>query len=82
MNRRLFPYIHEGLAQGGLLIFETFVEIAGEEAEQPHCRDYLLRENELLHAFLGLKILYYKEGHVSGKPGDVPLASLVGIKKN
>jgi cyclopropane fatty-acyl-phospholipid synthase-like methyltransferase len=64
LNRRLFPLIQEGLTPGGIVIFETFVEVDrcdAEESEEPTCRDYLLRPNELLHAFLPLRILFYQE---------------------
>ena len=47
----------------------------------PRCQDYLLRENELLHAFLPLRILYYQEGDLSGNKDHGPVASLVAMKK-
>ncbi len=61
LDRRLFPQIQEGLKKGGVLIFESFLEGTGEEEGQPHHRSYLLRRNELLHAFLNLHILFYEE---------------------
>jgi SAM-dependent methyltransferase len=80
LNRRLFPYIREGLAPGGVLIFETFLESQHPAMGQPGCRDYLLRENELLHAFLKLQIVYYKEAKDEEDSEAARLASLVGIK--
>jgi SAM-dependent methyltransferase len=80
LSRRLFPYIREGLIGGGLLIFETYLEHPGEEAFQPSCRDYLLRENELLHAFLSLKIRFYQEAKSNSPKGPSHCASLVAIK--
>jgi tellurite methyltransferase len=80
LNRRLFPYIQAGLARGGILIFETFLETSSKEMHHPSCRDYLLRANELLHAFLSLKILYYREGEDSTNGDSVHLASLVGMQ--
>lgn len=61
LNRRLFPLIMEGLKPGGLFIMETFLEGDPQGAEETTCRDYLLRPNELLHAFLKLHILFYEE---------------------
>lgn len=61
LNRRLFPLIMEGLKPGGVLIMETFLEGDPQEARETTCRDYLLRPNELLHAFLKLHILFYEE---------------------
>ena len=81
LSRRLFPYIYEGLTDGGILIFETFIEAPDEKIKQPNSRDYLLRENELLHAFLRLKIIYYREGRGPDKSADTCLASLVAIKR-
>ena len=80
LNRRLFPYIREGLAPGGVLIFETFLESQYPAMGQPGCRDYLLRENELLHAFLSLQIVCYKEAKDEKNAEAARLASLVGIK--
>jgi SAM-dependent methyltransferase len=80
LNRRLFPYITEGLAKGGVLIFETFLSSPNPARDQSICPDYLLQENELLHAFLSLKIVYYKEAKHEKDAEAVCLASLVGIK--
>ena len=81
LDRRLFPYIREGLKRGGVLIFQTFLDSPDGNTEQPHCRDYLLRENELLRCFLGLTIRYYEESPADDleEPGWV--ASLVAVKK-
>ena len=61
LNRRLFPYIREGLVPGGILLFETYLDGPAEKPDGPTCRDYLLRENELLHAFLSLQVIFYEE---------------------
>jgi len=81
LNRRLFPQICEGLTPGGLLIFETMVASPAGAGDEGHCRDYLLRENELLHAFLALKVVYYREDVRTGEEGPRRLASLVGVKR-
>lgn len=80
LQRRLFPLILEGLKPGGLLIFETFLEGGTPANGQPQTRDYLLRPNELLRAFLPLQIIYYREQ--ANVPPDKAshLASLVGYK--
>jgi SAM-dependent methyltransferase len=78
LNRRLFPYIREGLTPGGVLIFETFLETQHPAKDQPGCSDYVLRENELLHAFLSLKILLYTEAEKKKNGEAAQLASLVG----
>jgi tellurite methyltransferase len=81
LNRRLFPQICEGLVPGGVLIFETLVASPGGAGDEGHCRDYLLRENELLHAFLSLKVVYYREALSPSPGGERLTASLVGIKR-
>ena len=80
LNRRLFPYIREGLASGGVLIFETFLDLPNPERDRAMCRDYLLRENELEHAFSSLKIVMYEEAEKADHDEDACVASLVGIK--
>jgi len=80
LSRRLFPYIREGLKRGGILIFQTFLDSPNGGSEQPLCRDYRLRENELLHAFLSLKILFYKEGKEKSHDDATYLATLVAVR--
>jgi tellurite methyltransferase len=80
LNRRLFPFICEGLAPGGILIFQTFLDSSMPGTDQPACRDYLLHENELLQAFLSLRILLYKESEANKNDKAACLASLIGIK--
>jgi len=80
LNRRLFPYIQEGLKAGGIVIFQTLLESQKVESKPGHCRDYLLRKNELLHAFLGLRILYYREAQGAETNHHEALATLVGVK--
>ena len=80
LNRRLFPCIKEALIPGGILIFETYMKGEDNEVFPVSCRDYLLRSNELLHAFLSLQILYYEEKNVETCRGPGRIASLVGRK--
>jgi len=80
LSRRLFPQIKEALKSGGVLIFETFI-IAHGDFNQPKNQEFLLRSNELLHAFIGLEIIYYEEKsdvNLRGEPTRV--ASLVARK--
>ena len=62
LERRLFPFIREGLKKGGILVFETF---ARSEIESYNAfvqdSNHLLHKNEHLHAFLNLEILFYEE---------------------
>ena len=80
LNRRLFPFISGGLAPGGVLIFQTLLDSPKAANDPPACRDYLLRKNELRHAFSSLKILCYKESAEKTNDKIVYLASLVAVK--
>ena len=82
LNRRLFPYIKGGLKTGGILIFETFLESGQNSDNHPNCRDYLLKKNELLHAFLSLRILFYQELKLNEKDESSHIASLVAIRES
>ncbi len=77
LSRRLFPQIKEALKQDGLLIFETFIVAHGDFA-QPANPEFLLRKNELLHAFIGLEIIFYEERDAINLRGEkTRVASLV-----
>ena len=80
LSRRLFPQIKNGLKKGGVLIFETFIVAHGDFA-QPSNPEFLLQKNELLHAFIGLDIIYYEERDDVNLRGEATrVASLVAKK--
>jgi SAM-dependent methyltransferase len=81
LNRRLFPQIREALSPGGILIFETLIGRPAGEGGSDSCRDYFLRENELLHSFLALRILHYHEERHTGQQESRRLASLVAARE-
>lgn len=80
LNRRLFPYILDGLTPGGVLIFQTLLDIGCTGDTPPDHADYYLRQNELLHAFLALRILLYSEEKDKNESSAAWRASLVAIK--
>jgi SAM-dependent methyltransferase len=85
LDRRLFPYIQEGLTKNGILIFESALESHQPGISQPQNRDHLLRaNNELLHSFLSLHILLYRESIQidSQNQSHVSFASLIAQKTN
>lgn len=80
LSRRLFPQIKESLKSGGVVIFETFI-VAHGDFTQPSNLEFLLRKNELLHAFIGLDIIYYEERDDINLRGEkTRVASLVARK--
>ena len=81
LNRRFFHQIKEALKPNGVVIFETFI-IAHGDFENPQNPEYLLRSNELLHAFIGLEVIYYEERMDVNLRGEkTRVASLVARKR-
>ena len=81
LNRRFFPQIKEALKKGGVVIFETFI-VAHGDFKNPANPEFLLRKNELLHAFIGLDIIYYEERDEINLRGEkTRVASLVARKE-
>ncbi|MEA3372794.1 MAG: methyltransferase domain-containing protein [Campylobacterota bacterium] len=81
LERNHFPMMIEALKPAGLLIFETFLEAEGEGFHQPSNPDFLLKHNELLHAFESLEIIHYEEHESVNHCNErVNIASLVARK--
>ncbi len=68
LYRPLFPHLLDGLAEGGVLIYETFAR--GNEAfSRPRNPDHLLRSGELIDAVGGrLQIVAYEHGRIESGP--------------
>jgi SAM-dependent methyltransferase len=82
LKRCLFPQIIDGLKPGGVLIAETYLaNDPGDSNKRSSYRSYFLQENELLHAFLPLKLIYYHEEPVAKEGEKGRSAGLVGIKQ-
>jgi SAM-dependent methyltransferase len=63
LHRPLFRAMADSLAEGGVLIYETFM--AGNERHgRPSNPDFLLRPGELLEVFASLQVLAFEEGEV------------------
>ena len=80
--RSLFPQIKAALRTGGLLFFETMCGCDANAGSQPMNPAYVLDHNELLHAFLDLRILAYQESKAACEPGHQAheMASLIARK--
>lgn len=82
LNRRLFPQIIGGLRPGGLFIGETYlINDPYARSKSPFHHDYFLYPNELLHAFLSLRLIYYREDLNIEEEEKRSIAGLVGFKK-
>lgn len=59
--RALIPAIVDSVAEGGLLLYETFA-LGQEKIGRPSNPDFLLRPGELLDAAQGLHVIAYEDG--------------------
>ncbi len=65
LHRPLFPSLIDALADGGVLIYETFAD-GNERFGRPSNPDFLLRAGELLAAVEGrLQVVDYEHGEVA-----------------
>ena len=64
LHRPLFESIADSLAEGGMLIYETFM-VGNERFGRPSNPDFLLKPGELREAFASLELLGFEEGEVA-----------------
>ena len=77
LQRSLVPHIIEGLKQGGMVVYETYIVDQARLFGKPRNPDFLLQYNELLDLFRNLRCLRYREGVIDGKQA---IASIVAQK--
>lgn len=82
LHRPLFPVLAGALADGGLLLYETFA-IGNERLGRPRNPDFLLRPGELLKvaATAGLDVVAYEHGTV-GDPPHAVVQRLCAVRGN
>ena len=61
LHRPLLPVLAGSLAEGGVLIYETFM-LGNEKFGKPSNPNFLLRPGELLQAFAGLTVAAFEQG--------------------
>jgi len=61
LERKIFPELMKALRPGGLLIYKTYTRGQRKFKGGPSHPLHLLKENELLQAFSGLRVLYCAE---------------------
>ncbi len=61
LQRDLFQALEAALKPGGLLVYKSYTEEQLQYEHGPKNPVHLLKENELLSAFPGLRTLYYRE---------------------
>ncbi len=59
--RALLPAVVDSVAEGGVLIYETFA-VGNETVGRPSRPDFLLQPGELLRACDGLRVVAYEDG--------------------
>jgi len=64
LHRPLFPHLAASLAQGGVLIYETFM-LGNEKYGRPSNAEFLLRPGELLDAFKDLRVIGFEQGYAA-----------------
>lgn len=62
--RPLLPTLVDSVAEGGVLIYETFVT-GNETVGKPSNPDFLLRPQELLRAVTGLRVVAFEDGYLN-----------------
>ena len=65
--RPLWPALRAALADGGLLIYETFAR-GNERHGRPSRPEFLLQPGELLAAFSGLRVVAYEDVELDAPP--------------
>jgi SAM-dependent methyltransferase len=65
--RPLLPTLVASVADGGLLIYETFAQ-GNETVGKPSNPAFLLAPGELLHAVAGLRVIAFEDGFIEATP--------------
>jgi SAM-dependent methyltransferase len=79
LDRRLFPRIRQGLKIGGAVLYQS-VTVDQLALRPDFPKEHCLEHNELLNAFKGLRILYYREAIVNSLGTDAAVASLLAMR--
>lgn len=78
LHRPLMPRLTGALAEGGVLIYETFAD-GNERFGRPRNPDFLLRPGELLEIVRGrLRVVAYEEGVVTA-PGPAMVQRICAV---
>ena len=83
LNRDIIPALIQALKPGGLIYYQTFTQ-QRVSSRGPQQTEFRLADQELLHLFSGLQVLFYRE---EGRVGDTheglrDEAMFIGRKKS
>ncbi len=76
LQRSLIAQIKDGLKEGGVVVYETYI-VDQAKFGRPKNPDYLLRHNELLDMFRDFRCLRYREGVIEDRKA---IASIIAEK--
>jgi tellurite methyltransferase len=76
LERSLFQFFKAALKPGGLIVYKTYTLGQKRIGDRPMHRAYLLKPQELLHAFRDFRVLHYQE-----LVGDRRVAQIIAQKK-
>jgi SAM-dependent methyltransferase len=79
LHRPLFPHLAASLAEGGVLIYETFM-LGNERFGRPSNPEFLLRPGELREAFGELQELGFEEGEFD-QPKRAMIQRICALKR-
>jgi tellurite methyltransferase len=79
LQRTLIHDIKNGLRQGGVVVYETYI-VGQAQYGKPKSPDHLLKHNELLNMFKEFRCLRYREGIFPGPTRIRAIASIVAQK--
>ena len=78
LHRPLLPVLAQGLEDGGLLLYETFMT-GNERYGRPSNPNFLLRPGELLEAFAALTPIAFEQGRVE-RPGKAMVQRICAVR--
>jgi SAM-dependent methyltransferase len=81
--RPLLPVLAESLAEGGVLIYETFAH-GQQSIGRPSRPEFLLQPGELLRAFAGLRVVAFEDGFEAAPPAPAErfVQRLVAVRES
>ena len=80
LHRPLFADLSRALAEGGVLIYQTFMQ-GNEEFGRPRNPDFLLKENELEEVFgSSLEVVAFEQGYTE-TPKPAMVQKICALKK-
>jgi SAM-dependent methyltransferase len=78
--RSLFPDVLASLAEGGVLLYETFAD--GQQfIGKPSRAEFLLQPGELLRLCQGLRVVAFEDGHEPGPGGGRCVQRIAAVRQ-